>query len=180
MEKEKFTNNIDLNNIIPWNSKEFPVKINSIKYNQDNTLFVLATSRGYKIFSTKNMKQVEYIGQTDPTYLGSRDFLPFSTLQQIKQLVERSNENDYSKNINIFIEEMEKNNIPYFRNENSNTFIIDLPCKEFAEKYQLATFDNDTKAHVIIFPSHKEENIKSLVEDLSKYMVKPKILQKTK
>ena len=58
MEKEKFTNNIDLNNIIPWNSKEFPVKINSIKYNQDNTLFVLATSRGYKIFSTKNMKQV--------------------------------------------------------------------------------------------------------------------------
>ena len=133
-----------------------------------------------EIFERKNMKQVEYIGQTDPTYLGSRDFLPFSTLQQIKQLVERSNENDYSKNINIFIEEMEKNNTPYFRNEYSNTFIIDLPCKEFAEKYQLATFDNDTKAHVIIFPSHKEENIKSLVEELSKYIDKSKAIKKIK
>ena len=48
----------DLINLKPWNSKEFPVKINNIRYNQDNTLFTLATSRGYKIFSTKNLKQV--------------------------------------------------------------------------------------------------------------------------
>ena len=59
MEKEEsHQKNIDLNNLIPWNSKEFPVKINSIRYNQDNTLFTLATSKGYKIFSTKNLKQV--------------------------------------------------------------------------------------------------------------------------
>ena len=59
MEKKEFLqNNIDLNNIVPWNSKEFPVKVNNIRYNQDNTLFALATSRGYKIFSTKNLKQV--------------------------------------------------------------------------------------------------------------------------
>ena len=51
-------NNIDLNNIVPWNSKEFPVTINNIRYNQDNSLFTLATSRGYKIFSTKNLRQV--------------------------------------------------------------------------------------------------------------------------
>ncbi len=51
-------NDIDLNNIVPWNSKEFPVKINNIRYNQDNSLFTLATSRGYKIFSTKNLRQV--------------------------------------------------------------------------------------------------------------------------
>ena len=58
MEKEESNKiNNDLNNLIPWNSKEFPVKINSIRYNQDNTLFTLATSRGYKIFSTKNLKQ---------------------------------------------------------------------------------------------------------------------------
>ena len=57
--KKKFLQNkIDLNNIVPWNSKEFPVKVNNIRYNQDNTLFILATSRGYKIFSTKNLKQV--------------------------------------------------------------------------------------------------------------------------
>ena len=131
-----------------------------------------------EIFDKKNSEQIEYIGQTDPTYLGSRDFLAFSTLQQVKQLVERSDENDYSRNINIFIEEMEKNGIPYFRNENSNTFVIDSPNKEIAAKYQLATFDNDTKAHIIIFPSHKEENIKMLVSDLAKYYDKPKTLRK--
>ena len=59
MEKEESKKNSqDLNNIKPWNSKEFPVKINAIRYNQDNTLFILATSKGYKIFSTQNLKQV--------------------------------------------------------------------------------------------------------------------------
>ena len=57
-EEESHKNNKDLINLKPWNSKEFPVKINNIRYNQDNTLFTLATSRGYKIFSTKNLKQV--------------------------------------------------------------------------------------------------------------------------
>ena len=51
--------NINIKNIIPWNSKEFPVTINNIRYNQDNSLFCLATSRGYKIFSTKNLIQVQ-------------------------------------------------------------------------------------------------------------------------
>ena len=53
----KVTN--DIQNIEPWNSKEFPVKVNNIRYNQNNTLFTLATSRGYKIFSTKNLLQVQ-------------------------------------------------------------------------------------------------------------------------
>lgn len=131
-----------------------------------------------EIYERKNNRQVEYIGQTDPTVLGSRDFPAFSTLQQVKQIIERSNENDYSKNINIFIDEMERRNIPYFRNGDGNTFVIDLPNKELAVKYQLATFDNDTKAHIIIFPSHKEENIRMLVNDLAKYYDKPKTLEK--
>ena len=57
-EEDSHENNKDLINIKPWNSKEFPVTINNIRYNQDNTLFSLATSRGYKIFSTNNLKQV--------------------------------------------------------------------------------------------------------------------------
>ena len=57
-EEDSHENNKDLINIKPWNSKEFPVTINNIRYNQDNTLFTLATSRGYKIFSTNNLKQV--------------------------------------------------------------------------------------------------------------------------
>ena len=57
-ENSKDLINIFSFNIKPWNSKEFPVTINNIRYNQDNTLFTLATSRGYKIFSTNNLKQV--------------------------------------------------------------------------------------------------------------------------
>ena len=57
-EEDSHENSKDLINIKPWNSKEFPVTINNIRYNQDNTLFLLATSRGYKIFSTNNLKQV--------------------------------------------------------------------------------------------------------------------------
>jgi hypothetical protein len=58
-EKDIPKTNIDINSIIPWNSKEFPVKVNNIRYNQDNSLFTLATSKGYKIFSTKNLIQVQ-------------------------------------------------------------------------------------------------------------------------
>ena len=56
--EESEKNRLDIINLKPWNSKEFPVKINNIRYNQDNTLFNLATSKGYKIFSTKSLKQV--------------------------------------------------------------------------------------------------------------------------
>ena len=50
---------MDYTKITPWNSSEFPVKVNNIRFNQDNTLFTLATSRGYKIFSTKTLRKVQ-------------------------------------------------------------------------------------------------------------------------
>ena len=48
----------DLSNLHPWNSKDYPVKVNSIRYNQDFSLLTLGTSKGYKIFLTSNMRQV--------------------------------------------------------------------------------------------------------------------------
>ena len=45
--------------ISPWNIGEYPVKVNNIRFNQNNTLFTLATSRGYKIFSSKTLKKVQ-------------------------------------------------------------------------------------------------------------------------
>ena len=50
---------LDFTKIKPWNSKEFPVKINNIRFNQDYTLLTLATSRGYKIFSSESLRQVQ-------------------------------------------------------------------------------------------------------------------------
>jgi hypothetical protein len=50
------SSSIDLSKTVPWNSGEYPVKVNSIKYNQDFTLLTLGTSKGYKIFSIENLK----------------------------------------------------------------------------------------------------------------------------
>jgi hypothetical protein len=50
---------MDLSQVKPWNSGEYPVTINNIRFNQDYTLLALATSRGYKIFSSKTLLQVQ-------------------------------------------------------------------------------------------------------------------------
>ena len=50
---------MDFSKIKPWNSGEFPVKIYNIRFNQDQTLLTLATSRGYKIFSSESLRQVQ-------------------------------------------------------------------------------------------------------------------------
>ena len=50
---------MDYSKISPWNIGEYPVKVNNIRFNQNNTLFTLATSRGYKIFSSKTLKKVQ-------------------------------------------------------------------------------------------------------------------------
>lgn len=50
---------MDFSKLKPWNSEEFPVKVNNIRFNQDQTLLTIATSRGYKIFSSENLRQVQ-------------------------------------------------------------------------------------------------------------------------
>ena len=54
MKLENNTNN--LSKLKPWNSKESPVHVNSIRYNQDYTLLTLGTSQGYKVFLIDDMK----------------------------------------------------------------------------------------------------------------------------
>ena len=50
---------MDYSKITPWNTGDFPVKVNNIRFNQDNSLMTLATSRGYKIFSSKTLRKVQ-------------------------------------------------------------------------------------------------------------------------
>ena len=47
----------DLTKLTPWNSREYPVEVNSIRYNQDFSLLTLGTSKGYKIFLTSNLRK---------------------------------------------------------------------------------------------------------------------------
>ena len=55
---EKKRKESDSLKIIPWNSSENPVNVNSIRYNQDYRLLILGTSKGYKIFSTTDYKLI--------------------------------------------------------------------------------------------------------------------------
>lgn len=125
------------------------------------------------VLSKKNDKDnyIDYIGQNDTTVAGSRDFLAYSTYQQIKEVLTRSNPNTFNENIEYIKDLFSENNISYVRgNNNGNIFVIEKPSNELCEKYQLATFEEDGKeyAHVIVFPFHKKEIIKELVDELKK------------
>ena len=50
-------NIIDFSLIEPWNPRDYPVVVNSIRYNQDFSLLTLGTSKGYKIFLTSTLRQ---------------------------------------------------------------------------------------------------------------------------
>ena len=49
-------NDYDFTKLEPWNPRDYPVVVNSIRYNQDFTLLTLGTSKGYRIFLTSNLR----------------------------------------------------------------------------------------------------------------------------
>lgn len=162
---------------IPENQINSPV-LNNVKALNVNSLSIslhkyLGMPRVNGIlmaFSKADRNVVEYIGQEDSTYLGSRDYLPFSTLQRAREILLRSPENNYAANVEFFDKQLKDNGITFFRFENSNTFVIDKPSDEICKKYQLATFfDGDKeKAHIIIYPFHKKQIMQELVEEIKK------------
>lgn len=116
-------------------------------------------------------EQVDYIGVTDSTTSGSRTFSPFSTLQRVVETLERKQPNDYNKNVLYFDNLLKEHNIAFSREENANTFIIDKPSDKICKKYQLSVFKDDNgkdKAHIIIFPYHKERIMREFVKNLGK------------
>ena len=50
---------------LKWNEweEELPIKVNSMKYNSNSTLFTLATQKGYRIFSSKSLMINEKISE---------------------------------------------------------------------------------------------------------------------
>ncbi len=114
-------------------------------------------------------KKIDYIGQEDSTFLGSRDFPPFSTLQRIKEFKRRKTSDHYSKNVRFFTRLLKENGVFYKTfNDETNIFVINKPSDAICKKYQLATFSADGKdmAHIIIMPFHSEKIIEELVSDL--------------
>lgn len=112
---------------------------------------------------------IDYIGQRDISILGSRDLAPFSTLQRIKELYDRTPADEYSKNVKYFEELLNKKGVSFIKgHEFGNTFVIEKPSAEICKKYQLATFKHEGKdvAHIIIFPYHTEESMNTLIDEI--------------
>ena len=113
---------------------------------------------------------IDYIGQEDSTFLGSRDYLPFSTYQRAREMLTRLPEDHFSSNVRYFAEKLDASGVEYEREGFSNTFVIKKPSDEVCKKYQLATFvlsDGIERAHIIIFPFHEREIMDELVGDLA-------------
>ena len=119
--------------------------------------------------SRRDRPVIDYIGQEDSTFLGSRDYLPFSTYQRAREILLRRESGHYSENVSYFEDSLQKNGIEYEKFGNSNTFVIRKPDEDICKKYQLATFidsKGEERAHIIIFPFHKKEIMNELVADL--------------
>ena len=119
--------------------------------------------------SRRDRPIIDYIGQEDSTFLGSRDYLPFSTYQRSREMLLRRESGHYAENVRYFEEKLTQNGLYFERFEMSNTFVIPEPSEEICKKYQLATFvdsKGERRAHVIIFPFHKKEIMDELLADL--------------
>ena len=132
-----------------------------------------------EVLARKNNLQIEYIGQEDPTYLGSRSLLPISTYYRIRKLYERTDPKEYEENINFFKECADNEGLEYQVHGNSNIIVVRINNSDIQHKYQLATFgENNEFAHIILFPHHKKEIIRQLVDDLVKIQKKSDVYEK--
>ena len=104
----------NLNKLEPWNSGVFPALINSIRYNQDYTLFTLATSKGYKIFSTENLKQVHEETQKVRD-LGDLDIVMTYYRSNLVFFLAKENNPNFSQNELIIFDDYSQSKISHFR-----------------------------------------------------------------
>jgi len=117
-------------------------------------------------------KSVAYIGQHDTAVSGSRSIPAYALYNHVREHLQEPRTDLYQTNILFFEKLLQDAQIPYYRAEYSNTFVIDAPSNALAKKYQLSCFDDlengvwKQKAHILIFPSHREQEMRALANDL--------------
>ena len=111
---------------------------------------------------------VAYIGQHDTTVSGSRSIPAFALLNHITEQLNEPDPEQYVRNVHLFESLLKEAQVPYYKAEFSNIFVIDSPSDKLCKKYQLSCFEEDgkQKAHVIIFASHFLKEMQELVTDL--------------
>lgn len=115
---------------------------------------------------------IDYIGQKDTTVTGSRSIPAFALYHHICEQLSESDSTLYERNIRTFAAMLEQKKIPYYLAENSNIFVIDEPSVSTCEDFQLSCFSEDNtfrrRAHIIIFPCHRTEDMQALADRLQK------------
>jgi len=126
---------------------------------------------------------VDYVGQEDNTVLGSRDAHGFSLRQQVMEVFHHTEPNEYFESIQSFSDMLASAKVKFTQwsdgecKGNIFVFKVDKAVKgyqEICKRWQLSEFvgkDGFSRIHVVIFPSHSNENLQLLADDLSKIAV---------
>jgi hypothetical protein len=107
----------EIKNIRPWNDKDDPIKVNTIRYNQDFSLLSLGTSKGYRVFLTSNLKLTHEITEAN-TNLG--DILIAMTYYKsnLVFLLPKKNNEKYSNKELIVFDDFYQNILASFKDKN--------------------------------------------------------------
>lgn len=119
-------------------------------------------------------QKIAYIGQRDTTVSGSRSIPAYALYNHLQEQLQEKDAQLYAKNIEYFSALLKERNIPYYLADKSNIFVFNKISKKTCKRFQLSCFDETengqtiTKAHVIIFPSHREKEMIELANALQK------------
>ena len=166
---------------IPNNQAEAPIftggkerGINSISVSLHKYLGFPAVKSVFVATQKPNGQKISYIGQHDTTISGSRSVSGYALYNHILEQYENPEPTLYAKNIKLFEGLLKEKKVPFYRAPKANIFVVDAPTEQTCQKFQLSCFSvtekgaERKKAHVIIFPSHEEEQICRLAEYLAK------------
>ena len=161
------------------NQKDAPVALNLKKRGVDSVCVSLHKYVGFpdvkSVFiaaSKPRGKKIAYIGQHDTTVSGSRSIPAYALLNHVTEHLAEPREDNYCKNVIFFENLLQDRGVNYYKAPKSNIFVIDSPSPAVCKRFQLSCFDElengakTQKAHVIIFPSHKEKIMAELADAL--------------
>ncbi len=117
-------------------------------------------------------QKIAYIGQHDTTVSGSRSIPAYALYNHVQEQLHEQNPLLYTQNVRLFAKLLDARKVPYYRAPKSNIFVLTLTDENVCKRFQLSSFEETQngetikKAHVIIFPSHREKEMTELADAL--------------
>lgn len=166
---------------IPNNQTDAPLFLNAKKRGVNSVCVSMHKYVGFpdvhSVFVATEKPQgrnVAYIGQKDTTVSGSRSIPAFALYNHIVEQMNQPQTDLYKRNIVFFEGLLKEYGIKFHRAPLSNIFVIAEPSEQTAKKYQLSCFEEMEngeflpKAHIIVFPTHREGEMRELITDLQR------------